>query len=136
MSNQTFIVAPVRHGKLDPSDSQKKVIANFLRNREGEHVRVTFSEPQKARSIAQNRYYWSVVVAELAADSGHPTEEVHDVLKTKFLPRVFVSIGGQTVEAVKSTTALDTMFFEQYLEQIRAFAATELQVVIPLPNES
>ena len=135
ISDKTFVVCPVRNGKLDPSEGQKKVINAFLKKMDGASVRLTFSTPTKIRSSAQNNYYWGVVLTMLAAETGHTTEEIHEYLKDMYLPKVFVSIAGKEKQLTKSTTTLDTFFFEQYLEQVRAFAASELNMHIPLPHE-
>src|SRR4051794_1255868 len=102
MTAPTFIVAPVRNGKLDPSDGQKKVIAAFLQRFEGQDVRVTFSQRTKTRSNNQNRFYWGVVLTMIAAETGHTTEEIHEYMKDKFLPKVYVSIKGHERELTKS----------------------------------
>lgn len=44
-------------------------------------------------------------------------------------------VGEVEQEVPKSTAEVTTFEFEQYLEQIRAFAAQELRMGIPLPNE-
>ncbi len=129
------VVAPVRERKLCLSPAQQKIVAAYLCRMDGKDVRVTFSQPTKTRSTNQNRYYWGVVLTMIAAETGHTSEEIHEYMKDMFLPKVYVSIKGKERQVTKSTTALDTFFFEQYLDQVRAFAGTELQLLIPLPNE-
>lgn len=128
--------APVKDGKMHFSDVQRKLIAAFLKKHEGQDVRVTFSQPAKTRSNKQNRYYWRVVIDMIAAETGHSQEEVHELMKAMHLPRAFVTIAGKEVEIAKSTTTLSTFEFEEYLDRIRAFAAQELNMTIPMPNES
>jgi hypothetical protein len=67
----------------------------------------------------------------IAADTGSEPEEVHDAMKLRFL---LVSKGRLGV-TLKSTTDLSTVEFEEYLEKVRAYAAMELRITIPLPNE-
>lgn len=134
-SQSTFVLVPVVNGKLAPTDSQKRVIAAFLHRMDGKHVRVSFGTPTKNRSGNQNKYYWGVVLTMIAAETGHTTEEIHEYLKDMLLPKVYVSINGKERQLAKSTTSLDTFFFEQYLDQVRSFAATELNMTIPMPNE-
>lgn len=131
----TFIVVAVRDGKLDPSKAQKKVISAFVRRFEGKTVRVALSTPTKTRSTNQNSYYWGVVLTMIASETGHTTEEIHEFMKLKFLPREYVSLGGETIQLTKSTTVLSTFGMEEYLEQVRIFAALHLNILIPLPNE-
>lgn len=129
------MVIPVQDGWIRPSPAQNQLIRNYLESREGKAVAVKFSRPFSNRSKSQNAYYWSVPLTILAESTGHTTEEVHDAVKEMFLPRKFVKLGNHEVQTHKSTTELDTDEFEKYLEQIRAWASTELGITIPLPNE-
>jgi len=133
--NATFIVVPVRDGRLDPSEAQKRVITAFVKRYEGKSVRLALSTPTKTRSTNQNSYYWGVVLTMIASHTGHTTEEIHEIMKAKFLPREYVQIGKDTFQITKSTSVLSTFGMEEYLEQVRIFAGTELGLHIPLPNE-
>jgi hypothetical protein len=86
------------------------------------------------RSIPQNKFYWGVVINILSNHTGFEPEEVHEVLRAKFLKYRTV-VFEEEIEVTKSTKNLDTKEFEEYLEKIRMFAAQELDVQIPLPNE-
>jgi hypothetical protein len=87
------------------------------------------------RSGQQNKYYWGVVIKTLSDETGFTPEEMHDVLKWKFLKYSKVLPNGEQVEVTESTTDLDTKEFEDFMEQVRRFAITELDILIPLPNE-
>ncbi len=128
-------LAPVSQGHLALSPAQRKLIAAYLKKREGQDVRLTFSQPTKTRSNQQNRYYWGCVLTFIAAETGHTTEEIHEYCKAAFMPRAFIKLGGHEKRVTKSTTTLSTDEFEEYLDQVRAFAATELSIQIPMPNE-
>ena len=74
------------------------------------------------------------MVVKLVADHcGYPTDEMHELLAFKFLRIDDDPITGAPRR--RRTPATNTQEFENYLEQIRIFAATELDVMIPLPNE-
>lgn len=132
-----FAVAYVQDGRLRLSVAQNKVISAYLRRHEGDQVRITLSQPTKARSHPQNRYYWGVVLTMIAVETGHTTEEIHEYMKAMYLPRHFIRIGksGKEQQLVKSTITLSTLEFEEYQDHIRAFAAQELNLHIPLPHE-
>lgn len=83
----------------------------------------------KGRSLNQNSYYFGCVVELISETTGMTPSEVHDALKLKFL-RV---VKGK-METLRSTTELNTQEFEFYLDQVRLFATTELNCVIPLPQ--
>lgn len=72
----------------------------------------------------------------IADDTGNSPEQVHEALKMMFLPRQFVSLGEKVTEVAKSTKDLTTVEFEDYLMRCRVFAGEELQIQVPLPNQS
>jgi len=129
------MLIPVTNGWIAPSPAQHALIRNYLQTREGKAVAVKFTRPVSTRSKSQNAYLWGVVYTTVAESTGHTTEEVHDACKELFLPRRFVQLGTNEVEVAKSTTQLSTDEFEKYLTQLRAWAETELNIRIPLPNE-
>ena len=55
---------------------------------------------------------------------------IHEELKRMFLPKI-----GK-LNIVKSTSSLNTAEFTDYIENIRLWAAQELGVYIPDPNEA
>lgn len=105
-----------------------------LQNHEGKDIYVSISEPKSIRSEQQNKYYWGVVLDILSKEIGYETDEWHELLKNKFLSREMV-VKNEAHVVGSSTTKLTTKGMEGYLEQIRRWAATELSISIPLPNE-
>jgi hypothetical protein len=95
-------------------------------------VELTVRRLRKRRSDRQHRYYFGVVVAMLAEFTGYTSDEMHDALKWKFL-RVDPE---SSLPTVRSTTSLTTVEFEDFLERVRTWAAADVGVVIPLPNEA
>lgn len=99
-----------------------------------------FTPNLKNRSTQENRYYFGVVVKALSELTGFNPDEMHEILKHKFLKKSvwITNIEKGTVEEVvitQSTTELTTVEFENYLAKIRQWAGEELNCPIPLPNE-
>lgn len=96
---------------------------------------LTVDKPKRKRSNNQNEYYWGVVVElirqSLKERSGFDLtkEETHDFLKSKFNS---IEVAGLLIP--KSTTALSTEQFNQYIETIVKWAAEILFLVIPEPT--
>ncbi len=114
-------------------------ITEYLAPYEGLTVEVTIKHKKFSRSDNQNRYYFGVVVKTLADHTGFTKDEMHEVLKHKFL-RYWATISGpedyiEQVEFTKSTTDLNTAEMEQYLENIREWASIQLGCYIPEPGE-
>jgi len=86
------------------------------------------------RSDNQNRYLHGVILPTLCNHTGYSADEMKDIVKTMFLRR-FVIINGKEIEVVLGTAKLTTLEAETFFEQIRRWAALELGISIPLPNE-
>jgi hypothetical protein len=125
---------PVFHGKIEGSlivwDTPEKV-REYLKGLEGKRIDITVKRERSQRSINQNNYYFGVVCKVLGDYFGYEVDDMHEALKLKFL-----QVGPCDVPTIKSTTKLNTSEFEDYLERIRRWAATEYSVVVPLPNEA
>lgn len=82
--------------------------------------------------MSQNRYYWSVVVAEIAAFIGETSEDTHELLKAQFLPgRDIELLDGQTLKMPPTTTRLSIEQMTEYIETVRRWAASFLGLSIP-----
>jgi hypothetical protein len=102
-------------------------------------VIVTVRKVSATRSIQQNRWYWGKVVGLVAQHTGLTADEVHEIYKAKFLPRVVEIIDSRGDIAAEfvvggSTRQLDKIEFAEYCEAIREWAATVPKVTIPDPD--
>lgn len=130
------IIAPVKNASPELSSWQIAKIANFYKNHEGKFVQITIREQGKPRSISQNAYYHGVIVDMLAEEWGYDHDDMHEILREKFLKTQLVEFKGEMIEIRKSTTKLSTGEFEEYAERIRIWAARDHSITIPLPHES
>ena len=131
-------VVPVIHGTVDEGGRFRPENADrfrtALRSFAGKEVDLTVQPRRDPRSMNQNRYYWGVVVRILGGEFGYQPDEMHEILKSKFLRRWSQGKLGVFPYA-QSTAKLSTIAFEDYLEQVRTWAASEFNVNIPLPGE-
>ena len=100
---------------------------------DGTEIQVTASKRRKDRTMPQNAYYFGVVVHLIAEHTGHTSEEVHEVLKRKFLKRQIITYRGREYAVPGSTATLSTVEFGEYLDRCIAEAG-ELGIVIPPPD--
>jgi len=108
---------------------------------EGKKVKVVVGEYKKRRSMAQNSYYWGVVIPRLLGlfnvnGNEMDDEEMHIYVKEHILKlkkKVF-SPEGEFQSIPGSTKKLTTDEFEEAMEKIRVWAS-EHGLIIPLPNE-
>ena len=97
----------------------------------GQRVEVIIRKPKTSRSTLQNNYYWGVVVELLSNELSYDQDEMHEILKYKFLQS-----NAMGMPYIKSTTRLSTGEFEEYLSKIKRWAAEFLNIVVPDPIEA
>ena len=66
-------------------DGDKKRLYLVLKNLQSGVYKVTLQKIKDSRSLNQNKYYWAVVVSVLASEVGYFKDEMHMVLRRKFL---------------------------------------------------
>lgn len=100
--------------------------------------RCGYSPSGKNRSNQQSKYYWGCVVKILSEELGYTKNQMHDILKFRFLSEP-ASVKGRTGEVclnvTRSTQDLDTKEFESLMSEIREWASIDLGIYIQEPNE-
>ena len=115
----------------------KQSLFSYLKELENDYI-VSVKKQRNTRSNMQNSYYWKCIVQGLAEELGYFPNEMHDALRAKFLSEYeMISYNDNqiAINKIGSTTALNTKSFEQYTEQIRVWALTDLGIRLMLPNE-
>ena len=82
--------------------------------------KVQVTERKHIRNLSQNDKYWAILEG-LSDHMGYTKEELHELLKYKFL-KYAKEIAGQPVVVVPSTSDLDTGEFAEYIENVLRFA--------------
>jgi len=118
---------------FDSLDDKSKLFATLKGLKGKQNIKI--QKHRNKRSDKQNKYYWGVVIAYISNETGFTDEEVHELLKFKFLQTSKVSRQGSMETFIQSTTELDTLEAEEYLYKIRIWALNFLNLQIPLPNE-
>src|ERR1022692_3238411 len=115
--------ATIRDGKLllDKAEQFKQYLHSFPNEK---RVEVTVEKLTHPRTNSQNRYYWGVVVKEIAQHTGHDSEQIHEALKQQFSPKWYMDPrpGASALAIPTSTTRLDTQSFVEYTEKCRVWA--------------
>ena len=121
----------VVNGDILISDSAREYVKTLP---EDSAIELSIKPYKLTRSDRQHRYYFGVVITTISNDTGYTKEEVHQIMKQKFLWQV-TEFNGKFYETSKSTTNLTTSEMELYLRNIREFANIELGIFVRLPNE-
>ena len=126
----------------------KRMRAELAESFRGKEIEVKVRRRRKRSSDPQRRYYFGVIVNEIALalqqadpETGWRREMVHEVLKYKFLPLVREwreYVNEETGEAIRepmTTTKLTTVEREMYHDHCRKWGSEFLGINISAPNE-
>lgn len=103
-------------------------------------VLITVERARATRSLAQNAWYWGCILKLLSDHTGYTVDELHEYCKQRFNSKkvAFCDEHGVVKDEETiglSTTRLNKITFGEYCEAIRQWAAEDLHVYIPDPNE-
>ena len=118
----------VKGGVATVPELEKRMM--FIRSLpDGEYEEI-IRKPKKQRSNEQNRYFHGVIVKLISEGIGYSPDETKTLLKMMFL---LVEKNGFVT--CRETKDLSTVEQEEFNEHCRRWAAAELSINIPLPNE-
>lgn len=129
--------------KLDNPSYWEKFLDNSLKV--GQRITIALKPYYKPRTTGsikdkdegkgnQNGYYWVVVLPILAEEWGLELQEAHKEVMLYFLPKPSKLDPNKLIGG--STTKLNRLEWEDLMERIRTWAATQdTPIKIPLPNE-
>lgn len=81
---------------------------------------VSVEEHKDGRSQQQNKMYWALIT-EMGSYLGHTTEEVHDLMRYKYLSYKEL-VGNEEITRVPSTAQLSVKAFSEYYDKVSQFA--------------
>lgn len=111
----------------------------------GRPARVVVQEHEEDRTLQANRYYWGACLREIAEQANlggqrYVAEAWHEFFRRQFLGYEIKKtlVAGKkkpvVVRRLKSTRDLKVKAFSTYIDQIHAFAATDLGVRFSAPD--
>jgi len=128
--------AQIIDGRIKLSQGEARLYRDYLVTLEGKNVHVTVGKVKGLRTEQQMRYYWGVVVKLIADYTGDDIDTIHEFCKDKFAPRKTITVNGEArIVPGCSHDLYKDNFFADYVDHIRQWAAQELEVVIPDPNQ-
>lgn len=111
----------------------------------GQPARVLVEQQEDDRTVQQNRFYWGPVLSEISEQAviegqRWVSEAWHELFRRQFLGYevVKVRVAGKkrpvVIRRLRSTTKLKVRAMGNYLDQVQAFAATDLGVRFSVPK--
>lgn len=131
--NEVFLCRVSEDGALLMAPEEQARRDACLRRLAGKPVDVVIRAHRSTRSGQANRYYWGVVVALIAEHCGYDPDDMHEALAMKFLRIEDCPVTGAPRRT--RTPKTNTKEFAEYVDGCVRFAAQELGVIIPAPNE-
>ncbi len=93
---------------------------------------------QDKRSRLQNNLYWrwlGILSDELSGEHHYAKEDLHDLMRHRYLGTEEVQIGTETFTRLRSTTRLQRGVMAQYMQKVEHWAA-DMGVLLPLPEDN
>ena len=82
-----------------------------------------FTPPRNARSLDQNALYHAIC-SEVSSTTGYNNRAVHEFFKAEFLGIETFTVKDTIISRPRSTTGLTVGAFNEYLEQVKEWCAT------------
>lgn len=119
---------------IQDNKSREAILTYIQKLNEKKRYEVLISLKKEKRTIPQNRLYW-LYLSCISDETGMDKDDLHVHFKRKFLQKEEIVIGNEVVMSTYSTTELTTKQFTDYINQIVAFASSELGIVLPDPAD-
>ena len=108
-----------------------------MRQLAGEQVEWTLRKKRTQRSLDQNAAWWGLIVPAIAEEVGYDRseyDECHYALVARFFGTHTDKITGATVPNARSSK-LSTKEFSELIDGTVKWAAQELGIVVPMPDD-
>ena len=108
----------------------KTTLVDYIRGIEdGTKVEVEITETPDVRTNKQNKLWWSWMKI-IGNELGYSKNEIHDILKYKFLLREEIN-DGETTQHLKSTATLTKTEFNKLTQDVFFWANDTLNINLP-----
>jgi hypothetical protein len=94
---------------------------------------VEITERRIKRTISQNGLYWLWLTC-ISHETGNDKDDLHEYFKEKYITPVTKYVFNEPVY-IMSTADLNTVQFKYLLDSVQYFASTELQIILPDPED-
>jgi hypothetical protein len=122
--------------------TSKERIGQFINDLVGDLTRwngdkpltVTMQGKKEKRSLDQNALYWKWMQI-IADETGNDKDDVHEYMKGFFLGMRNMDINGVPQLIPVSSKKQSVRDMAEYMEKIQAWAATHLNITLPVPDD-
>jgi hypothetical protein len=114
-------------------DDKPKLVDYISTITENTYVNVEITIKENKRTNKQNKLWWSWMKI-ISNELGYTKDEIHDILKYKFLLREEI-IDGETNQYVKSTSTLTKKEFNELTTKVFYWSNETLGINLPTDDE-
>ena len=95
--------------------------------------KLTIQKHAEKRTVSQNGLFW-MWMACIEQQTGTDKQDVHDYYCVRFLRREAV-INDKSTVVIGGTSKLNTLQMTNFMDKVKADAATEFGIMLPLPED-
>ena len=119
----------VKNGKLILNNERR--FNDNLNIFEGEEIEIRIKVRTNNRSNEQNSLYWKWINI-MSEETGFTKEEMHELIKYKFLKRTSINNNGVEEVKLKSTTSLTVKEFTKLMDDVLYWSNNTLNINLPI----
>lgn len=119
----------------DPA-SHKEIGRKLQDLQPGEYV-IDIKKNRPIRSLAANRYYFGVVLKIIVMETQQEEDvnQMHEFFKMRLNAQMIEFKNGKREMIPGSTSVMDSKEFTSFVQRVKDYARTELNLVIPEPGD-
>lgn len=95
--------------------------------------KLTIQKHAEKRTVSQNALFW-MWMACIEQQTGTDKQDVHDYYCVRFLRRETM-INDRSTVVIGGTSKLNTLQMTNFMDKVKADAATEFGIMLPLPED-
>ncbi|MGP1257067.1 MAG: hypothetical protein ACTS10_21805 [Kiloniellales bacterium] len=115
------------------SETDRDIVLNAVWHLPEGQWSVEIKRLKSKRTLQQNALYWRWIHI-IADETGNDAEDIHEAIKLKFIEPEPVTVFGETVTR-RSTANKDIGAMAALMNKVHAWAHTDLDIHLPLPEE-
>ena len=119
----------IKNGKLILNNERR--FNDNLNIFEGEEIEIRIKVRTNNRTIEQNSLYWKWINI-MSEETGFTKEEMHELIKYKFLKRTSINNNGVEEVKLKSTTSLTVKEFTKLMDDVLYWSNNTLNINLPI----
>ena len=119
----------IKNGKLILNNERR--FNDNLNIFEGEEIEIRIKVRTNNRTTEQNSLYWKWINI-MSEETGFTKEEMHELIKYKFLKRTSINNNGVEEVKLKSTTSLTVKEFTKLMDDVLYWSNNTLNINLPI----